>query len=55
MVNELNEIQQININIGFNLAIKMVKDIPDGTTKEETIDILSGYLDTAIQALKGES
>jgi len=52
-INELNELQQININIGFHLAIKMVKDVPEETTKEELISILLCYLDNSIQAIKG--
>lgn len=52
MINELKELQQISINMGFHLAIKMIKDVPQETTKEEVITILTGYLDTSIQALK---
>ena len=54
MVNELNELQQICINMGISLAIKMIKDIPEEISKEELIIILSGYLNNSIQALKGD-
>lgn len=48
----INELQQICINMGFNMAIKMIKDVPEKTSKEELIDILNGYLETSIQAMK---